>query len=232
VNGGSWATFSRDYRNISTRLGLLDSDTTEDETFLRLKDWLESEDSGNRILIIDNADNPSEFRTLRYIPERFKGKLIVTTRFRTAVSRLLLCEPVEVPRMDKNEAEELFRCLYTGIVDTDHISDMLLTLDYLPLAIAGAAAYMQTTGTLPTKYLEMFNSRAYQARLLMEKFNDICREVQNDGSRGPKEEESMTESVLTTYYITFQQIQNMCPLSADLLRLSRFWTGKWSLSGF
>jgi len=42
VNGGSWATFSRDYRNISTQLGLLGSDAEDDKTFLRLKNWLES----------------------------------------------------------------------------------------------------------------------------------------------------------------------------------------------
>jgi tetratricopeptide (TPR) repeat protein len=202
------------------------SDAGEDETFLRLKNWLESEDSGDWVLIVDNADNPSEFRTLRYIPQRFKGKLIVTTRSRTAASRHLLCELVEVPRMDVNEAEVLFRRLYMGIVastDTSYIGDMLLDLDYLPLAIVGAAAYMQTTGTLPTEYLKMFNStRTYQARLLMEKFNDIRRELQQDGSAGAEEEESMTESVLTTYYITFQQIQKLCPLSADLMRIFAF----------
>jgi hypothetical protein len=90
--------------------------------------------------------------------------------------------------MDENEAEELFRRLYTGIVattDTHLIRDMLLALDYLPLAIAGAAAYMRTTGTLPTKYLEMFNSTG-QARLLMEKFNDIHREPQKTGPGAQK----------------------------------------------
>ena len=90
--------------------------------------------------------------------------------------------------MDANEAVELFRCLYTGkaaTTDTGPIRDTLLALDYLPLAIAGAAAYLQTTGTPPADYLEMFNStRAHQARLLMGKFNDIRREVQNDGLGG------------------------------------------------
>ena len=61
VNGGSWATFSRDYRNISTRVGILVIDDKEDETFLRVKNWLESEDSGDWVLIVDNADSPSEF---------------------------------------------------------------------------------------------------------------------------------------------------------------------------
>jgi hypothetical protein len=97
---------------------------------------------------------------------------------------------------------------------------MLLALDYLPLAIAGAAAYMQRTGTLPTEYLKMFNStKTYQARLLMEKFNEIGKELQDDGSGDSEEEEGMAESLLTTHYITFQQIQKLCPLSGDLLRL-------------
>ena len=221
VDGGNWATFSRDYHNISARLGLPVSDTKDDETFLQLKNWLESEASGEWVLVVDNADNPSEFRTLRYIPQRFKGKLIVTTRFRTAGSRLLLCELVEVPRMDANEAEMLFRRLYTdSVADTGFIRDILLALDYLPLAIAGTTAYMQTTRIPPTAYLEMFNStKTSQARLLMEKFNDIRREPRNDGSEGAEEEGGITESVLTTYYITFQQIQKLCPLSADLLRI-------------
>jgi len=160
VNGGSWATFSRDYRYISTRVGLLVIDDKEDETFLRLKDWLESEDSGDWVLILDNADNPSEFRTSRYIPRRFKGKLVVITRSCTAADELG-CEPVEVPKMDANEAEVLFQRFYTGIVaaaDTGFIRDLLLALDYLPLAIAGAAAYMGTNKVRPAVYLEMFNS--------------------------------------------------------------------------
>ena len=125
--------------------------------------------------------------------------------------------------MNADEAEELFWRLYTDIAETTDsgtIRDMLLALDYLPLTIAGAAAYMQRTGTLPTEYLEIFNStRTHQAHLLMEKFNDIRRELPNDESGDADEEECMMESVLTTYYITFQQIQKRCRLSADFLRL-------------
>jgi tetratricopeptide (TPR) repeat protein len=224
VNGGSWATFSRDYRNISTRLGLLVPDAKEDEILLRLKNWLEGEDSGDWVLVVDNADNPSEFRNSRYIPRRFKGKVIVTTRS-CAVADQLLCETVEVPKMDANEAEMLFQRLCTDTViatkDSHPIRDLLLALDHLPLAIAGAAAFMRRTKTLPSEYLEIFNStRMNQASLLMRKFNDVHREPEQDGEGDT--EEGMTESVLTTYYITFQRIQKLCPLSADLLRLFAF----------
>jgi tetratricopeptide (TPR) repeat protein len=222
VNGGSWATFSRDYRNIATRLGLLDPDSKEDEIFLRLKNWLEGEDSGDWVLVVDNADNPSDFRNSRYIPRRFKGKVIVTTRS-CAVAGQLLCETIEVPKMDANEAEMLFQRLYTDTIpakDTHYIHDLLLALDYLPLAITGAAAFMRRTRTLPSEYLEIFNStRTNQASLLMKEFNDVHREPQQDGAAGAEDEEDMTESVLTTYYITFRQIQKLCPLSADILQL-------------
>jgi tetratricopeptide (TPR) repeat protein len=225
VNGGSWATFSRDYRNISTRLGLLVPNAKEDEIFLRLKNWLEGEDSGDWVLVVDNADNPSEFRNSRYIPRGFKGKVIVTTRS-CAVADQLLCETVEVPKMDANEAEILFQRLYTDTIparDTHYIHNLLLALDYLPLAIAGAAAFMRRTKTLPGEYLNMFNStRTNQTSLLMKKFNDVHREPQQDEAGGAEDEEGMTESVLTTYYITFRRIQKLCPLSADILRLFAF----------
>jgi tetratricopeptide (TPR) repeat protein len=223
VNGGSWATFSRDYRNISTRLGLLVTDSKEDEIFLRLKNWLESEDSGDWVLVMDNADNPSEFRNSRYIPRKYKGKVIVTTRSCAVAADQLFCEAVEVLKMDASEAETLFQRLCTDTIatrDTHFIRDLLLALDYLPLAIAGAAAFMRTTKTLPSEYLEIFNStRMNQARLLMKKFNDVHREPQQDRVGGAEEEEGMTESVLTTYYITFRRIQKLCPLSTDILRL-------------
>jgi hypothetical protein len=128
--------------------------------------------------------------------------------------------------MDANEAEILFRRLCADTIatrDTHFIRDLLLALDHLPLTIAGAAAFIQRTRTLPSEYLEIFNStRTNQASLLMKKFNDINREPQQDGAGGAEEEEGMTESVLTTYYITFKRIQKLCPLSADLLRLFAF----------
>jgi tetratricopeptide (TPR) repeat protein len=125
--------------------------------------------------------------------------------------------------MDANEAEILFQRLYTDTIparDTHHIRDLLPALDYLPLAITGAAVFMRRTRTLPGEYLNIFNStRTSQASLLMKKFNDVHREPQQDGAGGAEEEEGMTESVLATYYITFRRIQKLCPLSADLLRL-------------
>jgi hypothetical protein len=40
------------------------------KSFLRLKNWLESEDSGDWVLIMDNADNPSEFRNHKIYPAK------------------------------------------------------------------------------------------------------------------------------------------------------------------
>ncbi|KAF8245506.1 hypothetical protein K440DRAFT_646208 [Wilcoxina mikolae CBS 423.85] len=226
VHGGSKATFNRDYHRIMSRIGLSVTDSDEDKALLKLRDWLENEESGNWILVVDNADNPSEYQANRmgmakYIPQGTKGTLIITTRSGTVASRLG-CKSINVPKMDPNDAEELLLRLCTETVDdTNLMRDLLQALDYLPLAIAAAAAYMRETGTLPTEYLEMLNS-SHQASLLMSEFNDIHREPQNDGASSAEENEGMTESVLTTYYITFRRIRELCPLAADILRLIAF----------
>ena len=110
--------------------------------------------------------------------------------------------------MDANEAELPFKRIYARTSLQPQILASFAThppaLDHLPLAIVGAAAYTQTTGTVPTEYPKVLNPTGMEkARLLVEEFNDARRELQNDGSTDAFEEERMTERVLTTYYITF-----------------------------
>ena len=230
VCGKSQGSFSRDYQDISTRFKLPRFSDKEDELLLGVRRWFESEESGKWLLVLDNADNASEFQgnqrgISRYLPQGSKGTLIVTTRS-NAVANRLGCKTIGVAKMKPKEAEDLFRQLHNGSIepaDTNAIHELLRALDYLPLAIAAATAYMTETGTLPTEYLEILNStRANQAGLLMKKFYDIRRELQEDGTESADSKEDMTESVLSTYYITFRRIQELCPLAANLLKLIAF----------
>jgi len=234
VYGKSQGTFSRDYQDISTRLKLPRFSDKEDELLLGVKRWFESDESGKWLLVLDNADNPSEFQgnqrgISRYLPQGSKGTLIVTTRS-NAIANRLGCKTIGVAKMKPKEAEDLFRQLHNGSIepaDTNAIHELLRALDYLPLAIAAATTYMKETGTLPTEYLEILNStRTNQAGLLMKKFYDIRRELQEDGTESADSKEDMTESVLSTYYITFRRIQELCPLAANLLQLIAFWDSR------
>ena len=228
VYAKSYGTFSRGYQKISARLKLRIIDDKEEKILLGVKRWFESEESGKWLLVLDNADNPSEFkgslgRISKYLPQGLRGTLIVTTRSKTVASRLG-CKNVDVPKMKPEEAADLFGQLHNTIEPTNanSIPELLLALDYLPLAIAAAAAYMRETGTLPAEYLDILNSTtANQTGLLMKEFYDIYRGL-NDGTESADNEDDMTESVLSTYYIIFRRIQVLCPLAADLLKLIAF----------
>jgi len=224
----SSGTFSRGYQKISARLKLRIIDDKEEKVLLGVKRWFESDESGKWLLVLDNADNPSEFkgslgRISKYLPQGSRGTLIVTTRSKTVASRLG-CKIIDVPKMKPEEAEYLFGHLHNTIepTNTNSISELLLVLDYLPLAIAAAAAYMRETGTLPIEYLDILNSTtSNQTGLLMKEFYDIHRGP-NDGTESAHNEDDMTESVLSTYYITFRRIHELCPLAANFLKLIAF----------
>ncbi|KAF8454692.1 hypothetical protein BDZ91DRAFT_786504 [Kalaharituber pfeilii] len=222
VHGASLATLSRDYFKISAKVGLPIAEEKVEETLLRLKDWFESDESSDWMLVVDNADDLSEFETnregiWRYIPQGIKGALIVTTRS-YAIANRLGCDSIEVPRMDRDEAKSLFQQHYKGSItenstESDSIRNLLVAFDFLPLAIVGAASFMRETRTLPVEYFEMYNSTyEIQISLLAHGINNI-QKGQHQG---------ITESVLTTYYVTFRQIENLCPLAAALLRLIAF----------
>ena len=223
MHASGHAKFSQDYKKIFEDVGLQSSDK-EEEILAKVKDWFQSAASGEWLLLLDNADDLSDFAgndssLSKYIPQGSKGTVIVTTRSRQVANRLN-CEAIAITAMDVGEAAQLFaqRCpQYKSAQDAEAVSKLLQSLDYLPLAVVGATSFMIEMNTSPSEYLELLNS-TQQARqeLLSTQFNDVHREVlESSGS-------DMTESVLSTYYITFKQIEIQLPLAADFLRLIAF----------
>ncbi|KAF8535293.1 hypothetical protein BDD12DRAFT_782634 [Trichophaea hybrida] len=201
VHASGHAKFSQDYKKISEHVGLQSSDK-EEEILAKVKDWFQSAASGEWLLLLDNADDLSDFAgndssLSRYIPRGSKGAVIITTRSRQLFSQ---------------------RCpQYKSAQDAEAVSKLLESLDYCPLAVVGATSFMIQMNTSPSEYLELLNS-TQQARqeLPLTQFNDAHREVlEICGS-------DMTERVLSTYYTTFKQIEKQLPLAADFLRLIAF----------
>ena len=223
MHASGHAKFSQDYKKISEDVGLQSSDK-EEEILAKVKDWFQSAASGEWLLLLDNADDLSDFAgndssLSRYIPQGSKGTVIVTTRSRQVANRLN-CNAIAITAMDVGEAAQLFarRCpQYKSAQDAEAVSKLLESLDYLPLAVVGATSFMVEMDTSPSEYLELLNStKQTRHDLLSTQFNDIHRVVPQSG------ESDMTESVLSTYYITFKQIEKQLPLAADFLRLVAF----------
>jgi hypothetical protein len=123
-------------------------------------------------MVLDNSDNiqlffgspaaasslagPSQAGHLsNYIPECRHGSLIVTTRNKQLGVRLAKAQQlVKVRRMDKDKSEQLLLTKLGNIRGTPaELLSLSSHLEYLPLALAQAAAFIQETCITVGKYL-------------------------------------------------------------------------------
>ncbi|CUS07625.1 unnamed protein product, partial [Tuber aestivum] len=222
VQGSGVVKFIEGFRAVAEYVRILPASAEGDqEQFLAsIKRWFEGPDSGDWVLVIDNADNEEDFignngPISKFLPQGQRGTLIFTTRC-LRVASWQDCERIEVGKMDEDEAQAMFSKRFSSwnnLSEEDNaaITMILGSIHHVPLAIVGAAAFMTETRTPPFVYWTMFReSDDHAKRLLSQPFCDIQREA------------DMTESILATYFITFNRITVQMPLAADLLRLIAF----------
>ncbi|CUS09279.1 unnamed protein product, partial [Tuber aestivum] len=222
VQGSGVLKFIEGFRAIAqhVRIPLVSAEMEQEELLSSIKRWFEGPDGGDWILVIDNADNEEDFignsgSISKFVPQGQRGTLIITTRSLRVVS-WQDCERVGVGEMGEDESTALFSKRYgngnrLGEEEKEAIALILGSLHRIPLAIVGAAAFMTETQTSPSEYWNIFRGSDEQAkRLLLQPFCDIQREA------------DMTESILATYFITFDRITRQMPLAVELLRLIAF----------
>jgi hypothetical protein len=114
-----------------------------------VKQWLESEHHKPWLMVIDNVEDLGLFYGTsglgRCLPTCAQGKLLITTRNRQVAIRATKGRGfIEVPRMTESEAQELLGthlgCLKPDVAD---LSTLALKLEYLPLILVQAAAFIQ-----------------------------------------------------------------------------------------
>ncbi|CUS15405.1 unnamed protein product [Tuber aestivum] len=222
VQGSGVLKFMEGFRAIAQHVGipLASAETEEEGILLSVRRWFEGADSGNWILVMDNADNEEDFASnnspiAKFVPQGPRGTLIFTTRSRQVALRQA-CQRIEVGKMEEDEARALFSRHYDGggnLRDGEEevVSMILGSVGHLPLAVVGSAAFMDETETPPREYWTIFRENdTRRTKLLSQQFSDIRRDV------------DMTESILSTYFITFDRITEQMPAAGDLLRLIAF----------
>jgi tetratricopeptide (TPR) repeat protein len=213
--------------DIASALQIPGNDDPNKDTLDLVKTWLRGDSSSKWLMIVDNVDDmkslkgkgveiidggESEFNLLKYLPECTHGKLLFTTRSKTAALRLTGNGPiVQIPSMDANEAQELLRVRLkddASPATAQDCLDLVKTLEYLPLAVSHAASYIREMEITPARYLRMFNDGdKKRTKLLTHTYEDLARD---DGQ---------SNTVLTTWRISFEQIERDSPESASLLKL-------------
>ncbi|PWW80868.1 TPR-like protein [Tuber magnatum] len=169
---------------------------------------------------IDNADNDADFigntsPISKFVPQGRKGTVIFTTRSRQVAIRQG-CKIIKVGKMEPEEALELFSKRFDSWhsledEEKEAVTMILSSVDHLPLAVVGSSAFTTENGTSPSVYWSILQENDKRAReLLSERSRDVQREV------------DMTESILGTYFITFDRMAEQMPLAANLLGLIAF----------
>jgi tetratricopeptide (TPR) repeat protein len=214
------------YRDIAQTLKLSGcNDSKIDPCELVLK-WLNEDDSGDWLLILDNADDadlffrsdvspttetPTSRSLIDYLPRRLNPQrlLFITTRNRHLGEELVkgeLC--VEISPFSSQEARELLRSKLRediDLLDTSSLERLLDVLGRIPLAITQAAAFMNRNSMSLQKYLAALEKDEQNL------VDHLSKDLQ-DHRRDPR----FPNSVFRTWKLSFDQIQAQEPSTAKV----------------
>ncbi|KAM3437473.1 hypothetical protein MY4824_003832 [Beauveria thailandica] len=217
IHGASRATFEQSYRSLADKLALPRRHDAETNILALVCDWLQRDDVAPWLLILDNADNFDTFFSqteesliASYLPKGNNGEVLITSRNLDVAERLTGGHKaiISIPAMDSDEALLLLQEKLTSGYDTATAIDLVRCLDYIPLAVNQAAAYINRHRISIHDYMERFKEGdKKRISLLKHDGGDIRRH------------DSVSNSVAITWQVTFNQIRQESPDAARLLSL-------------
>jgi hypothetical protein len=177
-------------------------------------------------MIIDNPDDPNVLfkqtadygsakvaRSLSdFLPQSQNGSIVLTSRSRDVVFKFTgrNSDIIKVDPMDESHALALLHKKLAGHLDMTDATELVQTLEYMPLAITQAAAYISQKAPRIniSKYLYDFRgSDKNRASLLQKDTGDIRRDS------------TASNSIIVTWQISFEHIRKERPSAARLLSL-------------
>jgi tetratricopeptide (TPR) repeat protein len=217
------------YGDIANVVGLAGRNDPHADVFKLVHDWLRNEKNGRWLLVLDNADNAAALtlpatqassgegsrpRFLSYVPQSRNGSVLVTSRTRRVALQLVEERDIlSVEPMDNTSGQELLQKKLGAEVDNKYIVELARTLEFMPLALVQAAAYIRQRAPRCSvqQYLEMFYKSDKKRTVLLEYDVDNLRR-----------DEKAKNYILTTWHISFEHILQARQSAADLLSFMSF----------
>ena len=235
VHAGSTARFEQSFRDIADYVEIPGRQDPKANVFRLVRDWLRGGQSGRWLLILDNVDNSDllpeagdagqrgqgtgvdgERRQpmTAYLPQSQNGSILVTSRSQAVALKLVEEKDiVAVQPMAPSHALALFKKKLGPLGQGDDTADLAAALEFMPLAIVQAAAYISQRAPRCSveRYLEDFRkSDRKKTSLLNYEGGQLRRDWQAQNS------------VIITWQISFEHIRRTWPSAADLLSLMSF----------
>ena len=224
----SAAAFEESYRAIAVKLGIPGCDDSKIDILERVRRFLSQERAGKWLLILDNLDDadtiwghtlmskseksnrlPSRLGT--YLPSSKTGQtLCLSTDTQIANSFPDATLTLTVTSLHEIEATTLFQSKLPKDLDSPKVTEALAgILEYSPLAICLAAAYMVMMRQEVAQYLVSYKTEALG--FLTKGFNRV------GGATGQGTIEK--SSCFKAWAMSFEQIQAQHPQAANLFAL-------------
>lgn len=213
VNATTYETLMDDVQKMAELLQLPEKERHDHQKLLWvIQRWLATHQEW--LLILDDANDMAMIQSV--LPTEFSGHLLLTTRVQ-ALGSLAQCIEVGSMGMTEGITFLLRRAKLLALDETlDRVPKELLAeaeaivmaLDSLPLALDQAGVYIEETGCHLADYLDLY--RLHHKDLLQRRGHTTTYHP---------------ESVAATWLLSFQKIEQVNPIAADLLRLCAFLDG-------
>ncbi|KAI9148702.1 Kinesin light chain 1 [Paramyrothecium foliicola] len=249
IHASNAARFEQSVRDIADCAKIYGRQDPKANIFQLVHGWLHDKTKGRWVLILDNLDNASFLtspsggsggrsgggssggsesqagdaetttsrRLLSYIPHCQHGSILVTSRNRSAASELVEeADIIEVEPMNVKDAVKLFGKKFSRPISNDAlelVTTLVTSLEYMPLAIVQAAAYVSQRWPRCSlkQYLDNYQaSDRKKAGLLSYEGGKLRRDA------------NAKNSILITWQISFDHIQQVRRSAADLLSFMSF----------
>jgi tetratricopeptide (TPR) repeat protein len=226
VHASNTARLEQSFREIADQVKVRGRKDPHADVFKLVHDWLRYAKNGRWLLVLDNADDAAVLSSREggsalqqhvssYLPSNRHGSVLVTSRTKRAAMQVVEdSDIIPVEPMDDAAAHALLRKKLRGIEeDNDSIATLATMLDRMPLALVQAAAYIRERAPRCSvrQYLEEYRQSDSRKTSLL---NREAGHLRRDGAA--------SNSVLITWQISFDHIQNTRPSAAGLLSLMSF----------
>ncbi|KAL8686618.1 MAG: hypothetical protein Q9218_006983 [Villophora microphyllina] len=219
VHASSASRFMESYKRIAVECDVPGHNDPDTDAMQLVRDWLETHHLAQWLMIVDNVDDRSVFfeqapdmttakALVEYIPQANNGTVIYTTRSRDiGVDLMSGDEPIKVSPLTVEEGIFMLGDRITRGVSKEDQLTLLDELAYLPLAISQATAFMVKRRKAVTEYIRLLQNESTKSRVLDHRTLHHGREDRS------------SESVTSTWWVTFQHLEQENPRSTELLMM-------------
>jgi tetratricopeptide (TPR) repeat protein len=212
VHASNASRLEQGFQDIADNVRMRGRKDAQVNVFKLVSNWLHS--NGPWHLVIDNADDDEVLSPLSGYLGSGHGTVLVTSRTKSAANQVVDSRDfISVGPMDPRTAHMLLLKDLSDKSESDNSIDELATeLDFMPLALAQAAAYIRRARRCSVQqYLERYRQSDSSKTSLL---NQEAGHLRRDGAA--------SNSVLSTWQISFEYIKSKRPSAADLLSLMSF----------